>query len=629
MANFVILATDMRSQVIRTVAVIVVILIASGALLPGVGGSNSNQIVEAASIAPVGQTYQTNPAPSPEYDIESIDYCADVSDTDGDGVPECIDPGDAFDVNDPVFVYMSLSDVSESHTVRWHVSTSSDQYTLSSTFDEGDTVVYGSIGVGTSGEVEVRTSIDGRDRAINSFYVGEPPTASFTTAPETPVRNASIQFNASSSSAESVGLDYEWDFDGDDETDATGERVTTSFSESGGYQNVFLTVTDVRGLSDRTYKMVYVNTPPTADFSVEADRILQGQTVRLIGSANDPDGEIESYRWSIGSNDTIDESGSTVRAVVEESGSVPISLTVVDDMGANATVTQTVEVETDSDGDGLTDGREQELDTNPTIADTDGDGLEDGKELELETNPTAVDTDGDGIDDGREVELGTDPNSGDTDGDGIRDNTEIDSGTDPTTRDTDGDGLDDARERELGTNPTAADTDGDGLQDDEEIEISTDPMAPDTDGDGLDDGREVNLGTDPTVADTDGDGLDDNREVNSGTDPTVVDTDEDGLNDARETEIETDPTVADTDGDGLDDAREVREAELDPLDSDIDNDGVDDGEELNQGTSPTNSDTDDDLFSDQIDPFPSSVWLPLGLVQLLVTGAMYAGVIRG
>ncbi|MDQ3514267.1 MAG: SpaA isopeptide-forming pilin-related protein [Chloroflexota bacterium] len=47
-----------------------------------------------------------------------------------------------------------------------------------------------------------------------------------------------------------------------------------------------------------------------------------------------------------------------------------------------------VQAETDSDGDGLTDDREAELGTDPTLADTDGDELSDGEEVDfLGTDP--------------------------------------------------------------------------------------------------------------------------------------------------------------------------------------------------------------------------------------------------
>ena len=77
----------------------------------------------------------------------------------------------------------------------------------------------------------------------------------------------------------------------------------------------------------------------------------------------------------------------------------------------------------DSDGDGLSDGYEvNELGTDPNNMDTDGDGLFDGEDLDpYGTDPLNPDTDGDGVPDGEEVSDGSDPLDPDTDGDGILD----------------------------------------------------------------------------------------------------------------------------------------------------------------------------------------------------------------
>ena len=615
---------------IRLVAVAIVIVLAGAAVLisPASGVAPAGEDRAALDTGAVGASPQADPAPLPEYDIETIAYCEEVRDADGDGNADCLGRGDAFETGSTLHPYVVLGNVSESHEVRWHVDTPSDQYTLTSTVEPGDTVVsYSSIGGVESGEMEIRVSIDGRDRSLDSLYVGEPPTATFTTTPAAPEPGDTVRFDASNSSGESVNLDYAWDLNGDGTTDATGERVTTSFSEGGRHRNVTLRVTDRYELSDSVSELVYVNIPPVANFTASSDRIQQGRSVQFVASGRDPDGRIESFEWRFGANRTVDASGRTVETIPTESGRFTVSLTAVDEMGADATVTRTFDVRDDSDGDGLVDERERELGTDPTAADTDGDGLHDGREVELGADPTAPDTDGDGLSDGREVELGADPTAADTDGDGLDDAREVELGTDPAAADTDGDGLDDAREVELGTDPTAPDTDGDGLGDRREVELGADPTAADTDGDGLEDGREADLGADPTAADTDDDGIDDAREVILETDPAAADTDDDGLDDAREIELGTDPAAADTDDDELDDGPEVQRG-LDPLDADMDDDGVLDGEELEQGSSPRASDTDDDLFADGIDPFPSLVWLPLGLVQLLATVALYAGAIR-
>lgn len=66
---------------------------------------------------------------------------------------------------------------------------------------------------------------------------------------------------------------------------------------------------------------------------------------------------------------------------------------------------------------------------NESGVDTDLDGLSDARERDIGTDPSLPDTDGDGLADGREVELGTDPLDPDTDGDRLRDGWEVDKQT--------------------------------------------------------------------------------------------------------------------------------------------------------------------------------------------------------
>ncbi len=215
----------------------------------------------------------------------------------------------------------------------------------------------------------------------------------------------------------------------------------------------------------------------------------------------------------------------------------------------------------------------------------------------LFTSTVRDDSDGDGLSDAAERTLGTDSLAADTDGDGLSDGTEVDVGSDPLASDTDGDGLDDRGEYDRGTDPTAADTDGDGLLDGEEVEAGLDPTAGDSDGDGLSDGREADVGSDPLAPDTDGDGLSDGFEVDLGTDPLASDTDGDGLDDGEESTEPTSPTRADTDGDGLDDGEES-ERGTDPVVADSDGDGLADGEEVDVGSDPRAVDTDGDGLDD-------------------------------
>jgi len=108
--------------------------------------------------------------------------------------------------------------------------------------------------------------------------------------------------------------------------------------------------------------------------------------------------------------------------------------TATPDLPATMTATRLIWEEQDDDGDGLTNGREEELNTLFNEIDTDGDGLSDGDEvIRWETSPNRPDTDGDGIDDQEEaLNSCTSPNNADTDGDGINDGADNDPCAGPT-----------------------------------------------------------------------------------------------------------------------------------------------------------------------------------------------------
>ena len=150
----------------------------------------------------------------------------------------------------------------------------------------------------------------------------------------------------------------------------------------------------------------------------------------------------------------------------------------------------------DTDGDGTNDGEE----------DTDGDGKKNKDESEVPEGKVE-DKDGDGLGD-----TGiTDENDN-----GVADLTEKDDEGDQPgdddQKDTDGDGLTDKEEEDLGTDPNKPDTDGDGLTDKEEVDGSKNPF--DKDGNKVEDGK-PGAPTDPTKPDTDGDGTNDGDEVNN------------------------------------------------------------------------------------------------------------------
>ena len=254
---------------------------------------------------------------------------------------------------------------------------------------------------------------------------------------------------------------------------------------------------------------------------------------------------------------------------------------------------------TDSDGDGVPDFLDLDEEDGPD-ADIDGDGLTNGEEEDLETDPTSADSDGDGVDDLTEV---GDPDAAeDHDEDGIIDALDEDDDGDglPTEDegavDVDGDGEADPDVDGDGVpNGLDSDSDGDGLDDlDEGWADSDDDGVPDSvdsdsDGDGTSDQEE---GAD----DIDGDGVLDYVDGDDADGP-AGDPDGDGLDNEAEDELGTDPELGDSDGDGLDDGEEM-EIGTDPLDDDSDDDGLSDGAEVGGDTDPLNEDSDGDGVSD-------------------------------
>jgi len=237
----------------------------------------------------------------------------------------------------------------------------------------------------------------------------------------------------------------------------------------------------------------------------------------------------------------------------------------------NDGITDTVEAGgVDADGDGIVDG----------FTDTDGDGLDDATNAaplpvndfdgDGQADYLDLDSDNDGLTDASEAG-GTD-----TDGDGV-----IDGFTDANN-----DGLDD----NTAATPLAVDdTDGDG---------SADHLDLDADGDGIDDILEGG-GTDAdgdgivdTFTDADDNGLDDATEAaplpdddfdgDGVPDHLDIDSDNDGIPDA----VEAANGFVDTDGDG----------QYDHLDLDADNDGIPDADEGPGDNADADGDGIDDYY---------------------------------
>ncbi|QLG27266.1 PKD domain-containing protein [Halorarum halophilum] len=114
----------------------------------------------------------------------------------------------------------------------------------------------------------------------------EPPTASFTSSPDSPETGEQVSFDASASTDDSAITSYEWDFD--DGTTATGASATHTYDSAGDY-DVTLTVTDDDGETDTATQTVSVGEAASpASFQLSAldveSPVTQGDTATVTAT---------------------------------------------------------------------------------------------------------------------------------------------------------------------------------------------------------------------------------------------------------------------------------------------------------------------------------------------------------
>lgn len=159
-----------------------------------------------------------------------------------------------------------------------------------------------------------------------------PPTATFTFSPSSPKMGEMVTFSAAGSGdPDGSVVMYEWDFNEDGITDATGASVTHAFSIVGA-RPVTLCVTDNLGAKSRVTRVVPVQaTPPSASFTFTPAEPYTGQVVTFNASASsDPDGTIILYEWDFDANGTPDATGMSVTRSFPSPGVYPVTLTVTD-----------------------------------------------------------------------------------------------------------------------------------------------------------------------------------------------------------------------------------------------------------------------------------------------------------
>lgn len=154
----------------------------------------------------------------------------------------------------------------------------------------------------------------------------------------------SCRFSGSGSS-DPDGHIVSWDWKFGDGTAASGSEVSHLYAAAGTF-TITLTVKDDDGLADtRSYtaSISMPNQPPLADFDLTCDYLA----CSVDGAASaDPDGAVVAWRWSFG--DGLTASGVAARHSYSEGGNYTVTLTVVDNRGAETSTARTASVEAEA-----------------------------------------------------------------------------------------------------------------------------------------------------------------------------------------------------------------------------------------------------------------------------------------
>lgn len=177
--------------------------------------------------------------------------------------------------------------------------------------------------------------------------LNEPPAAAFSVAPVSPVAGDQITLSSTASDPDGQIASYAWDVNDDGVYgDAISASTSVSFAHSGSYM-VGLRVTDNDGATGTATKSINVGDhPPLASFSFSPQAPLTGEQVSFSASASDPDGSVASYAWDLNDDgDYSDASGDTATTSFARPRGHTVSLRVIDDQGAQTTVSTTVIVD--------------------------------------------------------------------------------------------------------------------------------------------------------------------------------------------------------------------------------------------------------------------------------------------
>ncbi|MCW4052202.1 MAG: PKD domain-containing protein [Candidatus Bathyarchaeota archaeon] len=167
--------------------------------------------------------------------------------------------------------------------------------------------------------------------------INRSPVASFTKSSETAYTVENLNFNASlSHDPDGDIVSYFWIFG--DGLNSSGVVVSHAYSDDGVYVVTLTVMDDDSAVDTSTATLTILNRSPIASFTESAETVYTAESILFNASLSyDPDGDIVSYFWDFG--DGVNATGVTVAHEYVDDGVYTVTLTVMDDDGASASVT--------------------------------------------------------------------------------------------------------------------------------------------------------------------------------------------------------------------------------------------------------------------------------------------------
>lgn len=162
------------------------------------------------------------------------------------------------------------------------------------------------------------------------------PIAAFDYSPANPRTTDVIQFSAERSTDDGVILFMTWDFHG--ESTSIMPEPTHRFRTPGNYSVTLKVTDDDLQTSTVTREIVVRNADPVPDFDFSPKIVTSDTVVTFTNRSSDPDNRIVNLTWEFPDGTKSYARNPSHR--FEAPGNAPVTLTVVDELGASASITK-------------------------------------------------------------------------------------------------------------------------------------------------------------------------------------------------------------------------------------------------------------------------------------------------